>query len=392
MQLPVAAPLGRQSQRHGAVVTDQPSIVVVPVSGRRSFRARRIEPSDLLDALFVPALLASVVMFFAIKSDTFLSVRNLQQIALGGAGLAIAAAGVTFAIIAGQLDLSMGATAALSGVVAAKGMTEITSSVTVGVLLGLGIGVGVGALNGLVTAVLRVPSFVTTLGTGVAAGGVALVFTDGSTVSGLPEVFPKIANTEILGLRSLVWIAIGLFFIAAIALHATGFGIRVFAVGDSAEASRLAGIRVSLVVVACLTISGTAAGLVGVLLAARVRAATPGAHGDLALTAIAAVILGGTSIAGGSGSMAKTFWGVMLIAVLKNGLDNIGLEYSYQNIVIGCVFVLAASSEVVRRRFRIAAAAQAAHAGDHVPSAQPVTPAGVEVGSDTSSITPSRSD
>lgn len=315
---------------------------------------------DLLDALFVPALLFGVVIFFALKSDTFLSGRNIQQILLGGAGLAIAAAGVTFAIIAGQLDLSMGPVAALSGVVAAKGMTEITSSVTVGVLLGVAVGVGVGLINGLVTAVLGVPSFVTTLGTSVAAGGVALVFTDGSTVSGVPDAFPKIANTEILHLRSLVWIALGLFVVAAVLLHATGFGIRVFAIGDNAEASRLAGVRVGVMTLSCMVISATAAGLVGVLLASRVRAATPAAHGDLALTAIAAVVLGGTSIAGGSGSMAKTFWGVMLIAVLKNGLDNIGLEYSYQNIVIGVVFVLAASSEIIRRRVRIAAAQSAA--------------------------------
>ncbi len=98
-------------------------------------------------------------------------------------------------------------------------------------------------------------------------------------------------------------------------------------------------------------------------------AATPGAHGDLALIAIAAVVLGGTTITGGSGSMIKTFWGVMLISVLKNGLDNIGLEFAYQNIVIGVVFVLAASSEVVRRRFRIKAttkeAAMQQAAADH---------------------------
>jgi ribose transport system permease protein len=257
-------------------------------------------------------------------------------------------------------------------VIAAKGMTEITSDVAVGMVLGIATGVGIGLVNGSITAGLRVPSFVTTLGTGVAAGGLALVLTDGSTVSGVPDGFPKIANTQILGLRSLVWIAIGLFVLAAVLLHATGFGIRVFAVGDSAEAGRLAGIRVGLVTLACLVISATAAGLVGVLLASRVRAATPGAYGDLALTAIAAVVLGGTSIAGGSGSMAKTFWGVMLIAVLKNGLDNIGLEYSYQNIVIGIVFVLAASSEVVRRRFRIAAAqASAEGAAPAPPTAQP---------------------
>jgi ribose/xylose/arabinose/galactoside ABC-type transport system permease subunit len=348
-------------------MTDHATIAPAPRA-----RSRRFDRVDLLDALFVPTLLAGVVVFFAVKSDTFLSGRNIQQILLGGAGLAIAAAGVTFAIIAGQLDLSMGTTAALSGVVAAKGMTEITSSVTIGVLLGLGLGLGVGLVNGFVTAVLRVPSFVTTLGTGVAVGGLALVFTDGSTVSGVPDAFPKIANTEFLGLRSLVWIAIGVFVVAAILLHGTGFGIRVFAIGDSAEAARLAGIRVGLVTWSCLAISGVAAGTVGVLLASRVRAATPGAHGDLALTAIAAVVLGGTSIAGGSGSMAKTFWGVMLIAVLKNGLDNIGLEFSYQNIVIGVVFVLAASSEVVRRRVRISAAAAAQGSGGELaPDPQP---------------------
>lgn len=308
--------------------------------------------ADKLDTLFVPVLLALVVAYFASRSDTFLSTRNLEQILLAGAGLAIAACGVTYTIIARELDLSMGSTAALSGVVAAKVMTEATSSVTVGVLAGVGTGLAVGLVNGAITALLRVPSFVTTLGTAVAAGGLALVMTGGSTIAGVPASFGNVANTEILGIRTLTWIAVAVFVIGALVLHTTGFGLKVFAVGDNVEAARLAGIRVRLVTLSALAISGASAGMVGVLLASRVRAAPPAAHGDLALTAIAAVILGGTSIAGGAGSMAKTFWGVMLISVLKNGLDNIGLEFSYQNIVIGVVFILAASSEVIRTRLK----------------------------------------
>ena len=308
--------------------------------------------ADKIDTFFVPMLLAGVMIYFASRSDTFLSSRNLEQILISGAGLAIAACGVTYAIVARELDLSMGSTAALSGVVAAKVMTENTTSVTVGVLAGLATGLAVGLVNGTITAFLRVPSFVTTLGTSVAAGGLAIVFTGGSTISGVPDGFGKIANTDFLGLRSLTWIAVCVFIVGAAVLHMTGFGLRVFSVGDNVEAARLAGIRVQLVTLGALGISGASAGLAGVLLASRVRAAPPGAHGDLALTAIAAVILGGTSIAGGAGSMAKTFWGVMLISVLKNGLDNIGLEFSYQNIVIGVVFILAASSEVVRTRMK----------------------------------------
>lgn len=306
----------------------------------------------LVDVAFVPALIVALVIYFDWRSPTFLTSRNLQQLLIAGAVLGILAAGSTFVIICGELDLSLGAAAALSGVAAGYGMTSITDSVAFGVVLGLLCGLAVGLVNGLITTLVRVPSFVTTLGMMTATSGLALVWTNGATVANLPDSFGSLANTEILGLRSIVWIMLGVFVLGYLLLNHTTFGIRTFAVGGNREAARLAGLPVTWVRLANFLIAGCCAGLAGVLLASRVESAQPTAGADLTLYAIAAVILGGTSLTGGRGSVLRTFLGVLLIALVKNGLDNLGLDYSYQNVVVGAVFVLAASSEVLRRELR----------------------------------------
>lgn len=316
----------------------------------RSSRRRRPPWVDLIDVLFVPAVLVALVLFFTSRSDTFLTGRNFEQILIAGAGLGIAAVATTFVIIARELDLSIGANAALCGVVATKAMTEWSDSVALGVGLGLLTGLAVGLGNGLITTVFRVPSIITTLGASFVLAGAALALTGGSSVSGVPRSFGTLANTEWLGLRTIVWFSLAVLGAGYVVLHRMAFGIRVFAVGNNAEAARLAGIRVEAVRTAVLTIGGFGAGLAGVLLASRLRSGNPGSNSALALTAIAAVVLGGTAITGGRGSMLRTFAGVALIAVLRNGLDNLGVEFAYQNIWIGVVFILAACSQLVRLR------------------------------------------
>ena len=207
----------------------------------RRTSARRAE---LIDLLFVPAVLAGMVGYFVSQSDTFLTTRNLEQILISGAGLGIAAAATTFVIIAGELDLSIGANAALSGVVATTAMTEWSDSVVLGVVLGLLTGLVVGLVSGLITTIFRVPSFVTTLGASFVLAGVALAMTGGSSVSGVPRSFGSLSNTEWLGIRTIVWFAVGVFVVGYLLLHRTAYGIRVFAVGNNREAARLAGIRV----------------------------------------------------------------------------------------------------------------------------------------------------
>lgn len=311
---------------------------------------RRLSAVDVVDVLFVPAVLVGLIAYFTSQSDTFFTTRNFEQVLIAAAGLGIAAVATTFVIIAGELDLSIGANAALCGVVATKAMTEWSDNVLLGVGLGLLTGLAVGAANGLITTVFRVPSFVTTLGASFVLSGTALALTGGSSVAGVPDSFGRIANTEWLGLRTIVWFSLLVVAVGYVVLHRMAFGIRVFAVGNNAEAARLAGIRVEAVRAVALTIGGFGAGLAGVLLASRLQSGNPGSNSDLALTAIAAVVLGGTAVTGGRGSMVRTFAGVGLIAVLRNGLDNLGVQFAYQNIWIGVVFILAACSQLVRRR------------------------------------------
>jgi ribose transport system permease protein len=302
------------------------------------------------EAYFVPLMLVALVVVLSHLSDVFFTPRNLGQILIQAVVLGIAAVGVTFVIVAGDLDLSIGSTVALSGVVAAYGMTSVTSSVLVGTLLGLLTGICVGIVNGLLTAYLNVPAFISTLGVGVVATGLALYVTSGLTVAGLPPAFQALATTRILGLESMVWLMLLTFAVGAVVLHRTVFGSAVFATGGNREAAYMVGIPVARVRFANFVIAGACGGLGGVLLTSRILASQPGAGTTLTLFATAAVILGGTSIIGGSGSMLRSAFGVLLIAVVQNGLAVLGVDYALQQVAVGLVFILAACSEVLRRR------------------------------------------
>lgn len=310
---------------------------------------RRKRPAVTFDAAFVPVLLVAVGIALAFASPYFMTTRNFAQILVQASTLGIVAVGATFVIITGDLDLSIGANVALSGVMAALGMTSITQNWILGSLIGLLTGTLIGVINGLLSAYLDVPAFIATLGTGVIATGLALHITNGLTIAGLPDQFASLAMTNILGLQSLVWFMLFSFVIGGILLHFTNLGIKTFATGGNRNAAYLAGIPVAAVRLTNFTIAGVCAGIAGVLLTSRVQAGQPGISTTLTLYATAAVILGGTSILGGTGSMLRTFFGVMLIAVVQNGLDLLGVAYALQQVAVGAVFVLAACSEAVRR-------------------------------------------
>lgn len=308
-------------------------------------------PKLTFDAAFVPAIIVILLVVLSIASPVFLSSRNLAQILLQISTLGIAAVGATYVIISGDLDLSIGANVALSGVITAIAtMRWFDGNWGMGVLFGLGCGVLIGLINGLLSAVLRVPAFIATLGIGVIAGGLALFLTNGLTISGLPEAFAALATTNFLGLQTLVWFMLATFVIGGVVLHFTNHGLRTFAVGGNREAAFLSGIPVARVRIINFVIAGLCAGVAGVLLTARVQAGQPGISTTLTLYATAAVILGGTSLLGGQGSMLRTFFGVLLIGVVQNGLDILRVDYALKEVAVGAVFVLAAASEALRRR------------------------------------------
>ena len=311
----------------------------------------RVKGDGWGDVLFVPVVLLALIVYLSVANEFFLTEINITNIFLQAATLAIVAFGLSFVIFAGELDLSVGAGVALVSVVSAIVMSD-TGSIPLGVLTSLGVGAAIGLVNGLIVTKLRVPSFIATFGMLTIASGVALALTDGSVVSGVPSSLGNLANEGFLGIRWVLWLVGAVFAVLLFVQTQTSFGIRVFAVGGNREASRLSAIPVDRVVLLCFVITGLAVGLGGLVLTARVQSGQPNAGGTLALIAIAAIVVGGNNLLGGRGSITRTLWGVLLLAVLENGLQLEGVNTDVQQVIIGAVFIAAASAEFFRRRLR----------------------------------------
>jgi ribose/xylose/arabinose/galactoside ABC-type transport system permease subunit len=327
------------------------AITKPPLSQRQSPERRtRHAWGEVFDRAFVPAVLALLVVYLGTTNDAFLSRVNLTNVLTQASILAIVSFGATFVIMAGQLDLSMGSASALISVLGATVMVH-SGSALLGIGACLAIGVMLGLLNGAIVTFLEVPSFIATLGTMIISSAIALALTNGGVVTGLPEGFRSLSTLRIAGLPVLVWITVLVFVVLWWLQRQTVFGYQVLAVGGNAEAARLSGISIPRITMLVFLITGIASALAGLALLIRVQSGQPNANGTLALEAIAAVVVGGTSLNGGRGSIVRTLWGVLLIAVLRNGLDISGISDDYKNVVIGAVLILAASVDFLRRRF-----------------------------------------
>jgi ribose/xylose/arabinose/galactoside ABC-type transport system permease subunit len=305
---------------------------------------------ELFDKAFVPAVLVLLVMYLGFTNDAFLSRMNVTNVLTQASILAIVAFGATFVIMAGQLDLSTGAASALISVLGATVMVNSGSALQ-GIAICLLLGLVFGLFNGAAVTFLEVPSFIATLGTMIISSAIALALTNGGVVTGLPDGFRSLSTLRVAGLPVLVWITAVVFLVLWWLQRQTVFGYQVLAVGGNREAARLSGISIPRITMLVFLISGLTAALAGIALLIRVQSGQPNANATLALEAIAAVVVGGTSLSGGRGSIVRTLWGVLLIAVLRNGLDISGISEDFKNIVIGAVLILAASVDFLRRRF-----------------------------------------
>ena len=303
---------------------------------------RRLLPW-VFDAGFAPTVIVIMVMTMTFKSDVFMTSRNLQNILLQTSFLAIAAFGMTFVIIAAELDLSQGSSIALIGVVTADVMANNQN-----ILLATGILIGL--VIGFVSVVLRVPSFITTLGMLVMARGLAREITAGSTIGGIPDGWMDFWSYKFLGLRLPIWSAALVGIVFHIILRYTRFGLHVYAVGGNTEAARRAGINVTKVRVAVFLMGGLALSIAAFTLLGRVNSGQPNAAVLTELFAVAAVVLGGTNLFGGRGSIPRTLAGVLLIGVLRNSLNLLNVSSNMQDVWIGLVFMLAMTSELIRSR------------------------------------------
>lgn len=308
-------------------------------------------------------VLLLLLIFFSVLSPTFLTTANLSILSKHVAITAILAIGTTFVILTSGIDLSLGSVVGLGGMVAGYILTQ---GVTIGrttyhpdlsgaVLATIVVSLVVGALNGVLVTRAGVAPFIATLGTLYIARGAALLISNGKTFPNLTSHSPSFAligQSFLLRIPTPVWMMMALFAIAAFVAAKTPFGRHVYAVGGNERASRLAGIQVDKVKMYTYLISAICAGVVGLIIASQLESSHPATGESFELNAIAAVVLGGTSLMGGRGSITGSLIGAFVIGVLADGLVMMGVSEFWQMIIKGTVIVLAVAVDQLQSRIQ----------------------------------------
>jgi ribose transport system permease protein len=325
-----------------------------PTTQRRSF----IRGDAVQRVLAFGALIVLFVIFSALKPESFLQFDNLIGILLATAVNGVLALGVTFVIITGGIDLSVGTVMTLSAVMTGVFITFWGFPVPIGIIAGILTGTIMGLLNGVVIARMKVPPFIATLGMLNIARGLALV------ISGLKPVyfndtpiFNQLAMGSALGtvipafsVPNVVLVLFIAAIIASLILTKTVLGRYTFALGSNEEATRLSGVNVNFWKIAIYALGGTFSGLAGVMIAARLNSAQPSLGLGYELDAIAAAVIGGTSLSGGEGSILGTIIGAFIISTLTNGLRILSVPQEWQTVITGAIVILAVYLDILRRR------------------------------------------
>jgi ribose transport system permease protein len=310
------------------------------------------------------ALVLIIAVFSIMKPDSFLGSYNIKSIFINASVALCLSVGMTFVIITAGIDLSVGSVLVMSGVIAVKVMVAVAGGagpaatagwgvIAVGIAAGLATGLAWGVINGSLIALLNIPPLIVTLGSFGAALGLADVLTGGVDIGGVPNQFSSSIGAGKVGpIPSLVLIAGIVTIVLGLVLHTTKFGRYTYAIGSNAEAARRSGIRVSWHLIKVYALAGVLSGLGGVLSLAYYTTTTISGHETDNLTAISAVVIGGTSLFGGVGAMAGTVVGVFIPVVLASGLVIVGVQSFWQQVMIGIILVAAVYFDQLRRRAR----------------------------------------
>lgn len=314
-------------------------------------RRRRFELLIFMRDYAVLILLVIILVVLALMSPSFLTAPNLLNIVTQNAPLAIIAVAGTFVIISGNFDLSVAAIYAV-GSVAAAVVAVNTGSLLVALLVPPVIGVLLGLVNGLVVAKLRIHSFLATLATSMIYGSIAVLVTGGMLITVTIDGFSVLGRERTFGLFNAIWVLIVVIVVGTVLLTRTTFGRHVFAVGGNPAAAELSGLSVDRIRITVFALSGLAAGIASAIGVSRISSGQPLAGGGLELQAIAAIVLGGTSINGGAGAVWRSIAGVFLIALIGNGFDLMNFNPQTKNLVTGVIILVAVAVGVIGRRRR----------------------------------------
>jgi len=288
------------------------------------------------------AVIATILILFVlllVTSPAFGTPANLANVLSQCAIIGIMAAGVAVVFLAGEFDLSIGAIYAVSALVGAGAAASLGG--VGGILAGVAAGAVMGLVNGLLVTVVRINAFMATLATSFVIAGVGVILTTGSPVLVSDSTYLAIGQSRLLGLSLPVFIWIAVVLLLTVLLQMTKFGRRVYAVGGNKEAARLSGVNVTLTKTMAFVISGACAAFAGVISSAQVAAANPNAGSTLVLTTIAAVVIGGISIYGGEGAIWRSAAGVLLLVLINNGFNLLGIDALYTQVVQGVVILIA---------------------------------------------------
>ncbi|MDJ1371939.1 ABC transporter permease [Gulosibacter molinativorax] len=321
-----------------------------PVSAITKSAAPKLSTLNTAHIGLIVVIIIAVIIT-SIGTDAFLTTNNILNVLKQVSVLAVIAAGLTMLMISGGIDFSLGSNLAVTmGIVAQMLTLEVPTLLAI--TIGLICATAIGFVNGIVVTYTKVTPFVATLATATLLDGLALVVIDGLSVSAQNKLY-EFGNGAILGIPYILLAAIVICVVVALVLRYTSFGRNTFAMGGNEEVARLTGIPVARNKILLYSMGGMLAGIAGVMLLARLGAASPGIGGlSLELQAVAAVVIGGTSLVGGKGSILGSVLGVLLLGIVANALNLLGVSSYFQAMSVGAVLLIAAILNVVQWRRR----------------------------------------
>lgn len=301
------------------------------------------------DQLGIVLVLIVLMVAVGFKNSTFYSWDNIINVLRSTSFIFIIGIAITYVLITGGLDLSVGSVMAMAGILSAM-TAQAGAPLLVSILCGILFGFVIGLINGILVVRMNIPALIVTLGMMYVVDGLVLIVTKGSPIYPLPDSFTALGQGSILGVPNIVLIALVLALIGAFVLHNTQYGRCVYAIGGNRETARLAGIHVNAIQMSVYVLASVSASLGGILMAGRLNSAQPSAGSGYELTVVAAVIIGGTSMFGGSGSIFGTLLGALLMTVIENALLLMKISAYWQSLIVGIIIIFAVGLDQYRRK------------------------------------------
>ena len=304
---------------------------------------------NVMQTLYRVLAVALLCVALTALSDVFLTANNILNVLRQTALLFLMASGLTLVILTAGLDLSIGANVALSGCLAAS-VIKITGSPLLGIATGIGCGFIIGLANGVLVTALRIPSFIATYGMMWVLTGITYYYMAGETIHGFPPGFRQLGSGHLFGIPVPVYFMVLFLMIGVLFAQRTTWGQQIYAIGANPIAARLSGVPVERRLVLVYAVSGAMAGLASLIILARINSAQGDIGEELTLPAIAAVLVGGTSLFGGSGTVAGTLIGALLLTLVLNGMNLLQINSSWQPLATGIIILLAVWIDIRTRR------------------------------------------